>query len=185
MKQSTALTISIALTVFVIAVIAGVLWTVRAAAAQKPDPAPQAISPELQKQISDRESAYQNLIDQANARIEQLQKEQQDLKAQLTTQQSTSLVTATQTAVTPHEAAQIASKYLNRTDVYSIETSTTNGLVNYRVTFSSGDIVIVSSAGQVVSVTPASTVAAASSAPSSGGGHEGHDSHEGGDDHGD
>ncbi len=204
MKQSTTMTISIALTVFVIAAMGAVLWTVRAvaqinsvlqanAAAQSGAAqasisapaavnAPPAISPEVQKEINDREAAYQSLVSQANARIEQLQQEQLTLAAQLNSQQGAASTATPTGSITPQDAGQIASKYLNRADVYSIDTLSSNGAVSYRVTFSSGDIVVVSSAGQITSVQQAPTIA---SAPSSSRGGGGYSEHEGGGGHGD
>jgi hypothetical protein len=104
--------------------------------------------------------------------------------------------------VTPEQAAQLAAQVINRTDLYSVETSKLNGVDAYLVTFSSGDLVYVNLTGQILSITklPVITVSAGTSrgrggngssdggggsAPASGGGgkHEKNDSeHEGGDD---
>ena len=56
--------------------------------------------------------------------------------------------------VAAQDAASIAAKYLNRTDLYSVELTDVQGTQAYKVTFSSGDIVIVSMQGQVLSTTP-------------------------------
>ncbi len=56
--------------------------------------------------------------------------------------------------VAAQDAASIAAKYLNRTDLYSVELADFQGTQAYKVTFSSGDIVIVSLQGQVLSATP-------------------------------
>ncbi len=78
-------------------------------------------------------------------------------------QTSNQLVSATQAStVSPQNAVDIASKYLNRTDPYSIELSSYNGAQVYKVTFKSGDVVYVGLDGQVVS-TVAQPVAAYSS----------------------
>jgi len=64
-------------------------------------------------------------------------------------------------AVTAQDAATIASTYLKRTDLYSVELADTksvqtvlNGMQAYKVTFSSGDIVYVGLDGQVLKATP-------------------------------
>jgi hypothetical protein len=56
------------------------------------------------------------------------------------------------TAITPEEAAAIASKVLNRTDLYSVEFAPLEGVDAYLVTFSSGDLVYVGMDGQVLSI---------------------------------
>ena len=55
--------------------------------------------------------------------------------------------------VAAQDAASIAAKYLNRTDLYSVELATFQGAQTYKVTFSSGHIVYVSLQGQVLSST--------------------------------
>ena len=75
--------------------------------------------------------------------------------------QSVSLPLAAPTAtqvVYPQEAADIAAKYLKRTDLYSVELANFNGAQTYLVTFASGDTVYVSMAGQVLSAVPPQTV---------------------------
>jgi len=105
--------------------------------------------------------------------------------------------------ITPEEAAALASKVINRTDLYSAESSELNGEAAYLITFSSGDLVYVSLDGQILSISklPVTTIVQKGSKPgasdnqrsspsvaSSGGGggeHEGGDDggeHEGGDD---
>ena len=54
--------------------------------------------------------------------------------------------------ITPEEAAAIASKVLNRTDLYSVEAAQLEGVDAYLVTFSSGDLVYVGMDGQVLSI---------------------------------
>lgn len=79
--------------------------------------------------------------------------------------------------VTPEQAAQLAAQVINRTDLYSVETSKLNGVDAYLVTFSSGDLVYVSLTGQILSITklPVLTV-------STGGGGGGGRRHGGGGD---
>lgn len=54
--------------------------------------------------------------------------------------------------ITPEEAAAIASKVLNRTDLYSVEAAQFEAVDAYLVTFSSGDIVYVGMDGQILSI---------------------------------
>ena len=59
--------------------------------------------------------------------------------------------------VSPQDAASIAAKFLNRTDLYSVEIATAQGAQAYKVTFSSGDAAFVSLQGQMLSILPAPT----------------------------
>jgi hypothetical protein len=63
----------------------------------------------------------------------------------------TTAPTVAPTPVGPLEAAGIASKFLNKTDVYSVESTTLNGANVFLVTFSSGDLVYVGLDGTVIS----------------------------------
>jgi len=63
-------------------------------------------------------------------------------------------ITPTASAVNVQDAETIASQYINRTDLYSIELADVNGTQAYKVTFSSGDIVYVGLDGQVLKATP-------------------------------
>ena len=56
--------------------------------------------------------------------------------------------------VAPQDAASIAAKAINRTDLYSVELADYQGTQAYKVTFSSGDIVYVSMDGQVLGTEP-------------------------------
>jgi uncharacterized membrane protein YgcG len=58
-------------------------------------------------------------------------------------------------SVSPQDAAAIAAKFLKRTDLYSVQLATINGLQLYKVAFVSGDAVYVSLDGQVVLSVPA------------------------------
>lgn len=60
--------------------------------------------------------------------------------------------TATAAMLTPEQAAALAAQVLGRDDLYSVETADFNGASSYLVTFSSGDLVYVSFAGQILSV---------------------------------
>ncbi len=195
MKQKTMLVVSIVLTVFVITILGGVVSTVRGAGKEnaatttptvdvtvaEPDPA--TLDANIQQAIQAREAAYQDLIAQANARLEQMQAEQEALQAQIKALQSQSIAPTSPAQVSPQEAAQIAAKYMGHSDLYSVETTSSNGATFYKVTFSSGDIVLVGLDGQVISVQSAPKVSSAtqSRSSSSGGEHENHESHD--DDH--
>jgi uncharacterized membrane protein YgcG len=84
--------------------------------------------------------------------------------------------------VAAQDAAALAAKYLNRTDLYSVELADFQGAQAYKVTFSSGDIVMVSMQGQVVSTTPPPTPQIVTVAGGGGGGGGGGGSHHGGGD---
>jgi uncharacterized membrane protein YgcG len=74
--------------------------------------------------------------------------------------------------VSPQDAASIAAKFLNRTDLYSVELADLEGKQSYKVTFTSGDIVFVGLNGQVLASTPPPPAAVvASSGGGGGGGH--------------
>lgn len=166
----TAFILSVALAAFVLLLIGGVVTAVRntqAKAAVTPVPTVETVAdptldPAIQQAFADREQAYQNLIAQANSRLDQLQQANQSLQAQLNVMQSQNAQTAQAaqaaapapaiTTVTPQEASQIAASYLKRTDLYSVESSQYNGVSAYLVTFSSGDIVYVGTDGQVLGV---------------------------------
>ena len=199
MKQKTVLVVSIVLTVFVLTILGGVVSTVRGAGKQDAAivtqtteaattaPDPTAMEADIQQAIQARDAAYQELIAQANARLAQMQAEQEALQMQIKALQSQSIEPTSPAQVSPQEAAQIAAKYMGRSDLYSVETSSSNGTTVYKVTFSSGDIVLVGLDGQVISVQSAPKVSSSSQSRSSSGGerenHEGHeDEHEGHDD---
>lgn len=60
--------------------------------------------------------------------------------------------TATAAMLTPEQAANLAAQVLGRTDLFSVEVADFGGTQSYLVTFSSGDLVYVSPAGQILSV---------------------------------
>ena len=159
----TAFILSVALSAFVLLLTGGVVTAVRNAQARAVvTPAPTVemvadptLDPAIQQAFAEREQAYQDLIAQANARLDQLQQANQSLQSELNAMQSAPTAAApvaVPTSVTPEEAAQIAARYLNRTDLYSVESAQFNGASAYLVTFSSGDMVYVGIDGQVLSV---------------------------------
>lgn len=56
--------------------------------------------------------------------------------------------------ISPQDAASIAGKFMNRTDLYSVEIGSVQGAPAYKVTFSSGDVAFVSLQGQMLSFQP-------------------------------
>lgn len=202
MQPKTLIWISLALTVFVITAIAGVIFTVHnttqadaaglntniATSTVTPDQPASTQEAQLVQVMSQRDQTYQDTINQANTRLDQAQKEIQSLQEQLQALQANNTAqTAAQSAapiVTPQDAAQIAAGYLGHNDLYSVESATFNGNQVYKVTFSSGDIVMVDTSGQIVATQPAPKLSAANSGGSSSSGsrrHE-HESDEGHDD---
>jgi uncharacterized membrane protein len=201
MQPKTLIWISLALTVFVITAIAGVLFTVHnttqadaaglntniATTTTTPDTTASTQEAQLVQVMNQREQAYQDTISQANARLDQAQKEIQSLQEQLQAMQAdtASQQVAAQPAValvSPQDAAQIAAQYLGHSDLYSVESTTVNGIQVYKVTFSSGDIVMIDTAGQIVAVQPAPNQNASNNSGSSSSGRHSHESNEGHDD---
>ncbi len=72
--------------------------------------------------------------------------------------------------VSPQDAAAIAAKFLNRTDLYSVELADMQGTQTYKVTFSAGNTVYVGMQGQVLSSVAAPTPAPVIVTSSGGGG---------------
>jgi len=108
-----------------------------------------------------------------------MQAEQEALQMQIKALQSQSIEPTSPTQVSPQEAAQIAAKYMGQSDLYSVETTSSNGATVYKVTFSSGDIVLVGLDGQVISVQSAPKVSSSPQSQSSSGGEREHENHEG------
>jgi hypothetical protein len=55
-----------------------------------------------------------------------------------------------QNQISPEQAALLAAQYWGRNDLYSVESTQVNGISAYKVTFSSGDVVHISTDGQVL-----------------------------------
>ena len=177
----TAFILSVALTAFVLLLTGGVVTAVRARQTKQvatPVPtietvAEPTIDPAIEQAFNEREQAYQDLIAQANTRLDQLQQANQSLQAELNAMQTPPTPEApavVASGVSPKKAAEIAARYLNRTDLYSVESAPYNGVTAYLVTFSSGDLVYVSLDGQVLFVKAAKGQIA--SGGGGGGGHE-------------
>ena len=80
------------------------------------------------------------------------------------------LMAPTASAVWPRDAAAEAAKFMNRTDLYSVQLATYNGQQSYEVTFASGAIAYVSMSGQVLGIASPTQAPAYYSAPNKGGG---------------
>jgi len=61
--------------------------------------------------------------------------------------------TAATAALTAQEAAAVAANVLNQQDIYSVESSSVNGVSAYKVVFSSGQVALVGLDGQILSIT--------------------------------
>jgi hypothetical protein len=81
-----------------------------------------------------------------------------------------SITTGSVATITPEEAAALASSVIGRTDLYSAENSTLNGVDAYLVTFSSGDLVYVSLDGKILSISKLPVKYVLGQAASQGGG---------------
>ena len=178
--------VSIALSVIVLMVVGGIAYSVRFAnrvQAATAKPAIQSLDPVLEQSLNEREAAYQKMIAEANARLEQAQQQQLALQDQLAALQSQAAVAAPQAVLSPEQAATIAADFLGQTSVYSVEMTAIRGVSLYKVTFSSGDIVYISMDGQVAGSAAAQQVAfQGPTTPHQGGGDGGGGEHEGGDD---
>lgn len=196
-----ALIISILLTTLALTIVGGVVYSARSiqkvqaaqAASQVVETtslassaaSQAAIDPQLQQSLSDREAAYQKMIAEANARLAQDQQAMQALQLQVATlqnppaQNAAAPASAAASGVSPQKAAQIAAQYLGQSKIYSVETAAFNGANVFKVTFSSGDIVMVSLNGQVLTVQRARNNSGDQVASHFG---EGEHEHEGGDD---
>jgi hypothetical protein len=191
----TTLVISIVLTALVFTILGGVVYSTnhvrqaQAAAASANPPAANpagdaggmALDPQLEQTLLEREAAYQKMIADANARLAEAQKTAAALQAELATNQNSLPVSAALAQVAPEQAAQIAALYLGQVNIYSVESVFYNGATVYQVTFSSGDIALVSLDGQMIGVQRAPRQnSAGGTLARSGGEHE--NEHEGGHD---
>ncbi len=92
-------------------------------------------------------------------------------------------------AISAEQAADIASKVMGKTDLYSVELTQFEGVDAYLVTFSSGDLVYVGLDGQILSISklPVTVVTVSNNGNGGGGGGggggDGNENHESGDDH--
>lgn len=157
--NKSAFVISILLTTVVLMVFGGVVYAFRAPeVAVEAEPvqenAVEAVTtddPALEQTLLEREAVYQQRIAEANARLEQAQ---QQLAAQAApaSLQANSLTTAT--SITPEQAAQIVADTLGYNNVAWVEIVTIKGEDLYQVTLTSGELIYVDMAGQVVGSAP-------------------------------
>jgi len=169
-----ALIISVLLTALAVVIVGGVVYSARSIqrvqAAQPASQAadtidqtnsaigPDAIDPQVQQTLLEREVAYQKTIAEANARLAKDQQTMQALQAQVAALQNPPVQNAAASAsapasgVSPRKAAEIAGEYLKQSKIYSVEIAAFNGANVFKVTFSTGDIVMVSLNGEVLTV---------------------------------
>ena len=136
-------------------------------------------------------SAYQNIVSSTEATVVQPTAGVEMVSAPIVPVVPTQILN-----IAPEAAADIASKVLGRTDLYSVEVTQFEGVDAYLVTFSSGDLVYLSLDGQVLSISKLAVTVITQPGGGGGGGgggasnnsssgeHEEHEEeeHEGGDD---
>lgn len=149
--KKTTIVISAALTAFTLLILSGVIYSVkhyRQAAAAEAQPVSTEAAPASPEGFVEREAAYQELIQQANQRLEQAQAEIKRL-------QTSNALEPARAGISLEAAAQVAANHLGQTEIYSAEDTTFAGQPAYRITFSSGNVVLVSTSGEVLAVQPA------------------------------
>lgn len=197
--KRTPLIISIAITTLILITLGGVISVVQGKGAGDNSMNAVQIDEAVEKAVTERDAAYQELIDEANHRILEAQQQNQVLQEQLSdlqVQDASNDIQAgpveasapVQTVlVTPEQAATIAADQLGEADIYSVESGNSNGVPVYKVTFSSGTIVLVSMEGEILVVqlpapaTFASSNSSASSSASNDENYDEEDDHEGDD----
>lgn len=134
-------------------------------------------------------SAYQGIVTSKQA--EPVAEVQPTVEVQ-PTEQFMSVAPVQAGVVTPEEATTLAMQMIDRSDVYSVESTLYENAPAYLVTFTSGDLVYVSPNGLILAVTKLAPVVVVvpggngnnadnnqvSSAGSSGGEHEDYEEHE-------
>ena len=140
-------------------------------------------------------SAYQNIVKSSQPVVAQAQPTAAEV-VNVPIVDAPVAVPTQATNITPETAAALASKVINRTDLFSAELAKFNDVDAYLVTFSSGDLVYVSLDGQILSISklPVKTIVQkgskrgasdnqkSSPVASNGGSSSGGGEHEGGDD---
>ena len=175
MSQRTAMLVATALTVFVVITIVGVVWqlfqksTVDTLALQVAAPAQttelagetHAVSGPTEAQIAEREAAFQQLIQQANQKLDESYKQQQELSNQLAAVKAIQAAPAVPTAapaslqpkynVSPDQAAQIALvAEKGAVLVKPPELIDFQGKVAYEVTLDRGLVYVDANSGEVI-----------------------------------
>jgi len=152
--NKSAVIFSAFLSTIVLTILAGVVYTVRGAEPVQTDQTLAVVpnvandlsvanDPALEQELLAREAAYQELIAQANARLI----EQQAVVTQVSAPAPVVIL-----QITAEEAAVFASRYLGKSQVYSVEAVDFIGEVVYKVAFSNGDVVYVSLYGDILGV---------------------------------
>ena len=62
-------------------------------------------------------------------------------------------IIATPASLSAQEAAMVAATVLNQQDIFSVESTSVNGISAYKVVFSSGQVALVGLDGQILSIT--------------------------------
>lgn len=173
MSQRTALLVATALTVFVMITMVGLAWqvfqkaTVNTLALQESVPAqptesvsaPQPVAaPTEQEQIAQREAAFQQLVQQANQRLEQAYKQQQDLTKELAIEKQNKVAKAPAAVsqqpkynVTAQQAASIAlAAEQGAVLVKPAELISFQGAIAYEVTLDRGLVYVDANTGKVI-----------------------------------
>ena len=144
MKAKTTLLISIALTAFLLVVVASVVTNVSASNNGSAAPMDDA---QIQQIISDREAAYNQVLDEANSRIAELQAE---LESQPVTPPSAE--SAPQSAFTPEQALTIAESVIppGTTPIKAPELVNFEGRAAYELAYPQGNVYIDANNGTVL-----------------------------------
>ena len=158
--NKTAFIVSVVLTTFVLMIFAGVVYALRApqvsteleSVPESSIEAEPTLDPSLEQAVLEREKIYQQRIAEANTRLEQAQK-QLAAQSSLVNQQTTSQ--SAMTEITSEQAMQVAVEFLGQESAYWVEIVFVRGEKMYLVTFTTGDMVYVNMAGQVVGSAPA------------------------------
>jgi hypothetical protein len=158
--NKTAFVVSVVLTTFVLMIFAGVVYALRApqvsteveSVPENSIEAEPTLDPSLEQALLEREKIYQQRIAEANTRLEQAQK-QLAAQSMLGNQQPNSQTAMAE--VTSEQAVQAAVEFLGQDNVYWVEIVSVSGEDMYMVTFTTGDMVYVNMAGQVVGSSPA------------------------------
>ena len=157
--NKTAFVISIVLTTIVLMAVGGVVYALRApeeAMAAEPvmensaETAPTA-DPSLEQTLLEREAIYQQRIAEANARLEQAQ---QQLAAQAASANPLVDSLTASAIITDEQAAQVVADYFGYDNVAWVEIVTIQGEDLYLVTLTSGELIYVNMAGQIVGSVP-------------------------------
>ena len=143
MKPKTTLLVSIALTAFLLVIVAGVVSN---AAARGGDGSILGSDPQIQQAVLEREATYNQMLEEANNRISELQSELDNL------QDASAGVNGAEVNVTPEQAAQIAgaAAAAGATSLGDPELVSFEGTVAYEVPYEEGNIYVAADTGAVL-----------------------------------